>query len=79
MRRKKDRSSLCDAHGTACDKARRLFIRKHQEKGHSPYDLRDIRDIIRIKVKRAERLSEDDWLDILNYAVIGVMIERGEW
>ena len=71
--------NLRQSHVITCDRAREIFLAKHEEKGHSPYEERHIRNAIENKVIRANTLSEDDWLDILNYAVIGGMIKRGEW
>lgn len=61
--------------------AERVYLERGRRYGVTPFTTQQVLTLIQMKASRLERgePSEDEWIDLVNYAVIGLMVQRGEW
>jgi hypothetical protein len=61
--------------------AERIWLERQGQYGLTDFEMEDVLVLAKIKVSRLMRgtMTEDSFLDLLNYAAIGLMVARGEW
>jgi hypothetical protein len=58
-----------------------IWLERQGQYGLTDFEIEDVLVLAKIKVSRLMRgtMTEDSFLDLLNYAAIGLMVARGEW
>lgn len=61
--------------------AERIYLARGKKYGVTPFTIPQVLTLIQMKASRLERgePSEDEWMDLVNYAAIGLLVQRGEW
>jgi len=63
------------------ERAEQVYLERGAKNGVTPFRPVHILSLIQTKLWRLERgeLDDDEWLDILNYSAIGLMVCAGTW
>ena len=75
--------SLHESYRRVLEEAEEIWLDRQGQYGMTPFATKPeiLLSLVQVKLWRLEQdfAAEDGWLDLLNYAAIGLMVARGEW